>query len=265
MKGARGVLINITGGPDMTLFEVDEAANRVRSEVDPDAFIIFGSTFDDTLEGRMRVSVVATGMEAIAADRTAPAKVNRISLVGEQRIAKPAGQPSREAAALGFTAAEVPANPLFAEAGTGAETDLHAASEAAPSMAFGGISAGGETETAVAGDAFIPPAPQQRAAPEIRRLADPVMGEGGSKARPADDEATGVSGKIANLFNRMTGSSKPARPSRPEARVEPEVRPAPQSAKQSRLGGMTPEERLPASQPEEDLLDIPAFLRRQAN
>jgi len=64
MKGARGVLINITGGLDMTLFEVDEAANRIRDEVDPDANIIFGSTFDATLQGRMRVSVVATGIEA---------------------------------------------------------------------------------------------------------------------------------------------------------------------------------------------------------
>ncbi len=64
MKGARGVLINITGGMDMTLFEVDEAANRIRDEVDPDANIIFGSTFDEKLEGVMRVSVVATGIEA---------------------------------------------------------------------------------------------------------------------------------------------------------------------------------------------------------
>ncbi len=64
MKGARGVLINITGGNDMTLFEVDEAANRIRDEVDPDANIIFGSTFDESLSGRMRVSVVATGIDA---------------------------------------------------------------------------------------------------------------------------------------------------------------------------------------------------------
>jgi len=63
MKGARGVLINITGGYDMTLFEVDEAANRIREEVDPDANIIFGSTFDEKVEGRMRVSVVATGID----------------------------------------------------------------------------------------------------------------------------------------------------------------------------------------------------------
>ncbi len=63
MKGAKGVLINITGGLDMKLFEVDEAANRIRSEVDPDANIIVGSTFNQDLEGVMRVSVVATGIE----------------------------------------------------------------------------------------------------------------------------------------------------------------------------------------------------------
>ena len=63
MKGAKGVLINITGGLDMTLFEVDEAANRIRDEVDSDANIIFGSTFDESLEGVMRVSVVATGID----------------------------------------------------------------------------------------------------------------------------------------------------------------------------------------------------------
>src|SRR6185312_9229779 len=64
MKGARGVLINVTGGPDLMLFEVEAAANRIRAEVDPDANIIFGSTILDDMEGRIRVSVVATGMEA---------------------------------------------------------------------------------------------------------------------------------------------------------------------------------------------------------
>lgn len=62
MKGAKGVLINITGGYDMTLYEVDEAANRIREDVDPNANIIFGSTFDEKLNGRIRVSVVATGI-----------------------------------------------------------------------------------------------------------------------------------------------------------------------------------------------------------
>ena len=63
MKGAHAVLINVTGGMDMTLFEVDEAANRIRKEVDPDAVIIFGSAFDEKLDGIMRVSVVATGID----------------------------------------------------------------------------------------------------------------------------------------------------------------------------------------------------------
>jgi cell division protein FtsZ len=65
MKGAKGVLINITGGYDMTLYEVDEAANRVRENADPDANIIFGSTFDEKLNGKIRVSVVATGIGAL--------------------------------------------------------------------------------------------------------------------------------------------------------------------------------------------------------
>ena len=69
MKGARGVLINITGGPDMTLFEVDAAANRIREEVEQDANIIFGSTLDESMEGKIRVSVVATGIAAEARKR----------------------------------------------------------------------------------------------------------------------------------------------------------------------------------------------------
>ncbi len=73
MKGAQGVLINITGGMDMKLFEVDEAANRIRAEVDPDANIIVGSTFSHELEGKMRVSVVATGIEAEQMQQEQPA------------------------------------------------------------------------------------------------------------------------------------------------------------------------------------------------
>jgi cell division protein FtsZ len=63
MKGSKNVIVNVNGGPDMTLFEVDEAVNRIRDEVDPEANIIFGSTFDPHLEGKMRISVVATGID----------------------------------------------------------------------------------------------------------------------------------------------------------------------------------------------------------
>ena len=62
IKGAQGLLINVTGGPDMTLFEVDEAANRIRNEVGGDSLVIFGSAFDPALDGNLRVSVVATGL-----------------------------------------------------------------------------------------------------------------------------------------------------------------------------------------------------------
>jgi cell division protein FtsZ len=68
MRGARGVLISITGGRDLTLFEVDQAASRIREEVDPDANIIVGATFDENLKGTIRVSVVATGVEISAAN-----------------------------------------------------------------------------------------------------------------------------------------------------------------------------------------------------
>src|SRR5579859_5236340 len=72
MKGARGLLISITGGRDLTLYEVDEAATRIREEVDQDANIIVGATFDESLEGIIRVSVVATGIDQVVAQRTVP-------------------------------------------------------------------------------------------------------------------------------------------------------------------------------------------------
>jgi cell division protein FtsZ len=72
MKGARGLLISITGGKDLTLFEVDEAATRIREEVDQDANIIVGATFDETLDGIIRVSVVATGIEQAQIARNSP-------------------------------------------------------------------------------------------------------------------------------------------------------------------------------------------------
>ncbi|MEM9046169.1 MAG: cell division protein FtsZ, partial [Pseudomonadota bacterium] len=72
LKGARGVLINITGGYDLTLFEMDEASNRIKDEVDKDALIKFGSTIDPEMEGKMRVSVVATGIDADAMQSRPP-------------------------------------------------------------------------------------------------------------------------------------------------------------------------------------------------
>lgn len=89
LQGARGILINITGGYDMTLYEVDEAANRIREEVDPDANIIFGSTFDDRLNGKLRVSVVATGIGAPQDNLFKPRDVSNIMGFSKQDLNKP--------------------------------------------------------------------------------------------------------------------------------------------------------------------------------
>jgi cell division protein FtsZ len=76
MQGARGLLISITGGPDLTLYEVDEAASRIREEVDPDCNIILGATYDPDMTGTIRVSVVATGTDATMVQALEPMKAN---------------------------------------------------------------------------------------------------------------------------------------------------------------------------------------------
>ena len=107
MKGARGVLINITGGLDMTLYEVDEAANRIRDEVESEANIIFGSTLDQTMEGKMRVSVVATGIDREAIRRQTD-EPGLMDLIGKRELPR---APKQAVPA----AAEVPAAPVRAE------------------------------------------------------------------------------------------------------------------------------------------------------
>ncbi len=96
MHGAKGVLINITGGMDITLFEIDEAASRIKEEVDEDANIIFGSSFDESLAGKIRVSIVATGIgeDAQAKPRIPTAKKYAEEILKEEPITPPA--PSAE-------------------------------------------------------------------------------------------------------------------------------------------------------------------------
>lgn len=104
MRGAKAVLINITGGLDMTLYEVDEAANRIREEVDPEAHIIFGSTFDESLEGTIRVSCVATGIDAQAASNFNKARVSEI----EREVQEAVIQIDEETIAENFDQEEAP-------------------------------------------------------------------------------------------------------------------------------------------------------------
>jgi cell division protein FtsZ len=114
MKGARGVLINISGGYDLTLFEVDEAANRIRDEVDPEANIIFGSTFNDSMENRMRVSVVATGIEAVHGQASRPVSFSVVGAETAPRAVEASPQPA--AAGRSFFAAAATAEAIAVNA-----------------------------------------------------------------------------------------------------------------------------------------------------
>lgn len=91
MAGARGLLINITGGEDLTLYEVDQAANQIRAQVADDANIIFGSAIDPALEGRIRVSVVATGIDTPAPIDVAPVAPEEIAPAAHQQAPAAAG------------------------------------------------------------------------------------------------------------------------------------------------------------------------------
>src|SRR5580658_1161676 len=102
LKGAKAVLVNITGGLDMTLLEVDEAANAISAQVDPEANIIFGAAFDPSLTNTLRVSVVATGMDGVAisaiepAPRRAPRRAEQPQSIAPEPIPEPIPEPVRQ-------------------------------------------------------------------------------------------------------------------------------------------------------------------------
>ncbi|MEQ8335491.1 cell division protein FtsZ [Nisaea sp.] len=270
MKGARGVLINITGGMDMTLFEVDEAANRIREEVDPEANIIFGSTFDEKLEGVMRVSVVATGIAAEGMAQKRPP----LTVVPTKAKAAPV-KPAAESAVAGPSApvGDIPA--ISASSGTVhvagntlviGETDLDDAALTAQTQADTARAEAEEEAKAPAepkaSDSFIAPPP---AMPDSKAGGEPDPFQAAAMANAGRREETGGE-KGPSLFTRMTGmgGKKPAEPA-PEARPQRFVDIHSAEPKQARLGSLDQSERVAPTRQEDDLLDIPAFLRRQAN
>ncbi|MEO0981954.1 MAG: cell division protein FtsZ [Pseudomonadota bacterium] len=111
MTGAKGVLINITGGYDMTLFEVDEAANEIRAEIDPDAEIILGSTFDADMDGQIRVSVVAVGVETAKSAVREPIETDaaRDAAVGPVVVRTPEPVPEEQDKRPDFAGRSLPA------------------------------------------------------------------------------------------------------------------------------------------------------------
>src|SRR4051794_9638991 len=256
MKGARGVLINITGGTDMTLFEVDEAANRIREEVDPEANIIFGSTFDENLAGRMRISVVATGIEAEAQQEQVRAAA----------AARGGAEPATRDTGTGYMQPVLTQN-AAAPASRG-EPRIESAGEKRVESSVEPVlpAASAAESAAVRGGAFIAPRPVDPGPVRPTPVVPPV----GGAAREAPRQ-----GRVPGLIERVTGiaRSRPASPpTAPRAAAPPATPPRPptqrlaplEEPRQTQNPGQSPAQS-PAQSKEDDLLDIPAFLRRQAN
>ncbi len=344
MKGARGVLINITGGSDLTLFEVDEAANRIREEVDPEANIIVGSTLDPNMDGRMRVSVVATGIDA--AQQINPEPKLRLITPATAAQPRPAVQPLIASAALAPKAAAPAAAPAVAVAQAPVAQAVAApVAQPAPAVAVSPELA--QARDVVAAAPVLDPATLTEAAPAVEAVApltQPVMAEAPVQAAPAAmvfappaqapvvaqaqtvqaPQAPATQGQapqglapqnglfndaevikpsegrkaisiIGRMFGRAAPAAVPAQPQQPVPQREPQftlpqmtaptrpmtaaqpesvvapveaaqpaaaMQPAAQLGAQPAAGGLG--QPAPRAQ-QEDLLDIPAFLRRQAN
>jgi cell division protein FtsZ len=314
MRGARGLLISITGGQDLTLYEVDEAASRIREEVDADANIILGATFDQSLDGIVRVSVVATGIDGTAKQESTPLLQNRLSaasVAGRLAVAKafdgareqrtpnsyrePAPLPSmathdgghdeyaheddyadeQETAIDDVTIRPLPPRPSFFE-------PLHDEEHA-------------EDHIEEPARPFLPPRPERAGVvrsprmPRVDELPVPAQNEiRASRGEPTAQD--GLEQKRMSLLQRLAQVGLGRRDQKEEAfephelepqvhreeREEPQYRSTPERRSQEQVSEYS---RRPAGRPapgdsaarpsrtrlEEDELEIPAFLRRQAN
>ena len=292
MKGARGLLISITGGRDLTLFEVDEAATRIREEVDQEANIILGATFDEELEGVIRVSVVATGIDKVAAEVGAPVNPRPmpkpIAKPAEAVEARPVAQPAPQPAPQPVAEAPRRADPV-AEAIRDAEQNAASLAARAPQPREEEFRPQSRLFQQPAGNVapLRAAAPQQPAhveqpEPRMPRVEDfpPVVkAEMESRASVAPDhDDRGPMGLLKRLTTGLSRREEEAARLEPAQPREPKLRqPAPEAR---RLGSQDPQlyaprrgqlddhGRLVPQQPsaqDDDQLEIPAFLRRQAN
>jgi cell division protein FtsZ len=184
MKGARGLLISITGGRDLTLYEVDEAATRIREEVDQDANIIVGATFDESLDGMIRVSVVATGIDQALTQRPMVPADTRMTEVAQriraenQRVAeraRPETARPAAAAAVAPAATAAPAIPAAAPASS-------VVSAAAPAPAAVNASIESAAKAAIA--AAVEDVSIRPLAPKPSLFLDPAASEPEVAAKP---------------------------------------------------------------------------------
>ncbi|MFZ3182200.1 MAG: cell division protein FtsZ [Methylocystis silviterrae] len=286
MKGARGLLISITGGHDLTLYEVDEAASRIRQEVDEDANIILGATFDSSLEGVVRVSVVATGIDLTAITADDPTSESRLAEAAERlraqlQQARAQQAPAVEAApvlrhreepqaAAGYYSEQAPAHGVYLE-------------PAPPRLAYGEPRFEAERHEAPA-VAYVPPAPEQPRAPRMPQIEDfpqPIQEQLRQQMGAGDPRRKSIFERLASFGASRQEDSMHGAPAAPTPR--PQMAPPGQPSATHAEYGKRPAAPTPvapgghaaldshgrrALQPrpsEEDHLEIPAFLRRQAN
>ncbi len=234
MRGARGLLISIAGGPDLTLYEVDEAATRIREEVDPDANIILGATFDDTLEGTMRVSVVATGLTPEAFHST-----------GSEDVELAPVQDAQQRQVFGFTGKQqspvkvIRPAPMVARAPVAPQPEALAPIHEEPDYP--------ETEVARA--------PAQRV-PDINEFPPIAQRQVAAQQNRIESIAEHAAKRRKGIFERLATVGL-GRREEPAPQREPQIA---QRAAQPRAP-----EPVAHDEFDDDQLAIPAFLRRQAN
>jgi len=330
MKGAKGLLISITGGKDLTLYEVDEAATRIREEVDQDANIIVGATFDEGLEGVIRVSVVATGIDHVGLQRTATEPEARIAELTQKLRAEGVRVDQQQRAGERIEAWPPPlATPAAAATAAQNAEAIQAAAKAAvaaavlpmmedvmirpipPKPSLFPEQMALPADPPPAPRAFIPPAPERtlnrpRRMPGIDELPRPAQAE--LRAKRGEAEVDSAEKRKVSLLRRLAAvglgrreeleqsekmpphmrpvrphsaprpldrpaerpaAAPPPRPAMPAPQMPRSAEPVSEYAKRPSPQGQgldTLARQVPMPPPlEEDQLDIPAFLRRQAN
>jgi cell division protein FtsZ len=298
MKGARGVLINITGGPDLTLFEVDEAANRIREEVDPDANIIFGSTYNKDMEGKIRVSVVSTGIESDGMRKISQAQQSeQITRDMGAKIHHPKSQPAKPVvvAMQAKTEAQQEFAPFSQQPAAAVEpVRMQSASmveDDSDDDGFEKLQPQNRAKPPVddllsklaqrnEDSAYVPPAPAQPKSPAIPREQfatakprprieedeDDGFFDGGnpreSRGERAEDRGSSPFSIFSNSLSRMGITSKSPSKSQQQRR-NPDSQPAMRS--DSTQGAQQSPQNSPRARNkgDDDYLEVPAFLRRQ--
>ncbi len=287
LKGAKGVLINITGGHDLTLFELDEAANRIREEVDADANIIVGSTLDDGMEGVMRVSVVATGIDATVSNAETP--------LPRRSLAQPLAQPERAVEEAAQDAPQIAAEMTPAAAQAEPEPSLFGRMEAERAAAEEQMETIFEDERASEND--LPPPAYQPQVAEFRPSPDTIEAEPEDYIAPRAAPSAAPGTPSPDTLARLKAAASRSASERQAAAAQPSAAPhadggaeRPRFSVNSLIGRMTgghgtgqeapqqPRRQQPPVQaqrpapvveddadPDQEKIEIPAFLRRQAN